>query len=105
MVWTRLLNYGEIQPGERTPRPVGSRTEYPPRRGHLFDLLEPEDVVRKEAPGRRLFCDPEGLYGTRTAEGRNKAAKLQAIREARRTAKGFARHPNATARVSSGRKS
>ena len=34
-----------------------------------------------------ILLRPEGLYGTRPAEGGNKAAKLRAIREALRTAK------------------
>ena len=34
-----------------------------------------------------ILLRPEGLYGTRPAEGGNKAAKLKAIREALRTAK------------------
>ena len=34
-----------------------------------------------------ILLRPEGLYGTRPAEGGNKAAKLRAIREALRTAR------------------
>ena len=34
-----------------------------------------------------ILLRPEGLYGTRPAEGGNKAAKLKAIREALRSAK------------------
>ncbi len=34
-----------------------------------------------------ILLRPEGLYGTRPAEGGNKAAKLKAIRDALRTAK------------------
>ena len=55
--------------------------------GHLFDLLEPEDVVPAWKHWSPILLRPEGLYGTRPAEGGNKAAKLRAIREALRTAK------------------
>jgi hypothetical protein len=53
----------------------------------LFDLLEPEDVVPAWKRWSPILLRPEGLYGTRPAEGGNKAAKLKAIREALRTAK------------------
>ena len=58
-----------------------------PAEGHLFDLLEPEDVVPAWRRWSPILLRPEGLYGTRPAEGGNKAAKLRAIREALRTAK------------------
>jgi DNA topoisomerase-3 len=54
--------------------------------GHLFDLLEPEDVAPEWKRWSPILLRPEGLYGTRPAEGGNKAAKLKAIREALRTA-------------------
>ena len=67
---------------------VGSRYgEILPAEGHLFDLLEPEDVVPAWKRWSPILLRPEGLYGTRPAEGGNKAAKLKAIREALRTAK------------------
>src|SRR4030088_3131410 len=67
---------------------VGSRYgEILPAEGHLFDLLEPEDVVPEWKHWSPILLRPEGLYGTRPAEGGNKAAKLKAIREALRTAK------------------
>jgi DNA topoisomerase III len=53
----------------------------------LFDLLEPEDVVPAWKRWSPILLRPEGLYGTRPAEGGNKARKLKAIREALRTAK------------------
>ena len=53
----------------------------------MFDLLEPEDVVPAWKRWSPILLRPEGLYGTRPAEGGNKAAKLKAIREALRTAK------------------
>jgi DNA topoisomerase-3 len=53
----------------------------------LFDLLEPEDVVPEWKRWSPILLRPEGLYGTRPAEGGNKAVKLRAIREALRTAK------------------
>ena len=53
----------------------------------MFDLLEPEDVVPAWKRWSPILLRPEGLYGTRPAEGGNKAAKLRAIREALRTAK------------------
>jgi len=58
-----------------------------PAEGHLFDLLEPGDVVPAWKRWSPILLRPEGLYGTRPAEGGNKAAKLRAIREALRTAK------------------
>ena len=60
--------------------------------GHLLDLLEPEDVVPAWKRWSPILLRPEGLYGTRPAEGGNKAAKLKAIREALRTAEGLAGH-------------
>jgi DNA topoisomerase-3 len=67
---------------------VGSRYgDILPAEGHLFDLLEPEDVVPAWKRWSPILLRPEGLYGTRPAEGGNKAAKLKAIREALRTAK------------------
>src|ERR1700747_2858588 len=58
-----------------------------PAEGHLFDLLEPEDVVPAWKRWSPILLRPEGLYGTRPAEGGNKAAKLRAIRDALRAAK------------------
>jgi DNA topoisomerase-3 len=67
---------------------VGSRYgEILPAEGHLLDLLEPEDVVPAWKRWSPILLRPEGLYGTRPAEGGNKAAKLRAIREALRTAR------------------
>ena len=67
---------------------VGSRYgDVLPAEGHLFDLLEPEDVVPAWKRWSPILLRPEGLYGTRPAEGGNKAAKLKAIREALRSAK------------------
>jgi DNA topoisomerase-3 len=66
---------------------VGSRYgDILPAEGHLFDLLEPEDVVPEWKRWSPILLRPDGLYGTRPAEGGNKAAKLKAIREALRTA-------------------
>ncbi len=67
---------------------VGSRYgDILPAEGHLFDLLEPEDVVPAWKRWSPILLRPEGLYGTRPAMGGNKARKLKAIREALRTAK------------------
>src|ERR1700694_4598184 len=67
---------------------VGSRYgDILPAEGHLFDLLEPEDVVPAWKRWSPKLLRPEGLYGTRPAEGGNKAVKLKAIREALRSAK------------------
>jgi DNA topoisomerase III len=67
---------------------VGSRYgDILPAEGHLFDLLEPEDVVPAWKRWSPILLRPEGLYGTRPAEGGNKAAKLKAIRDALRSAK------------------
>jgi len=67
---------------------VGSRYgDILPAEGHLLDLLEPEDVVPAWKRWSPILLRPEGLYGTRPAEGGNKAAKLKAIRDALLTAK------------------
>ena len=67
---------------------VGSRYgDILPAEGHLFDLLEPEALVPAWKRWSPILLRPEGLYGTRPAEGGNKAARLRAIREALRTAK------------------
>jgi len=81
-------HHREIQPGERRPRRSGFSLHILPAEGHLFDLLEPEDVMPEWKRWSPILLRPEGLYGTRPAEGGNKAAKLRAIREALRTAKG-----------------
>src|ERR1700733_14875598 len=66
---------------------VGSRYgDVLPAEGHLFDLLEPEDVVPAWKLWSPILLRPKGLYGTRPADGGNKAAKLKTIREALRTA-------------------
>jgi DNA topoisomerase III len=66
---------------------VGSRYgEILPAEGHLFDLVEPEQVVPAWKRWSPILLRPDGLYGTRPAQGGNKAAKLKAIREALRTA-------------------
>src|SRR5258705_5006823 len=67
---------------------VGSRYgDVLPAEGHWFDLLEPKDVVPAWKRWSPILLRPEGLYGTRPAEGGNKATKLKAIREALRIAK------------------
>ena len=53
-----------------------------PAEGHLFDLVEPGDVVPAWKQWTSVLLRPEGLYGTKPASGGNKAAKLKAIREA-----------------------
>ena len=72
-----------------------------PAEGHLFDLLEPEDVVPAWKRWSPILLRPEGLYGTRPAEGGNKAAKLKAIREALAPPRGCGSQPTATAKASS----
>jgi hypothetical protein len=60
---------------------VGSRYgDILPAEGHLFDLLEPEDLIPAWKRWSPILLRPEGLYGTRPAEGGNKAAKLKAAR-------------------------
>jgi DNA topoisomerase III len=67
---------------------VGSRYgDILPAEGHLFDLLEPEDVVPEWKRWSPILLRPESLYDTRPAAGGDKAAKLKIIREALRTAK------------------
>src|SRR6266571_1249513 len=66
---------------------VGSRYgDILPAEGHLLDLLEPEEVVPAWKRWSPILLRPEGLYGTRPAQGGNKAAKLKAIRDALRGA-------------------
>jgi hypothetical protein len=67
---------------------VGSRYgDVLPAEGHLFDLLEPEDIVPEWRRWSSILLRPEGLYGTRPAKGGNKPARLKAICDALRTAK------------------
>ncbi len=54
--------------------------------GHLIDLQEPEQARPEWKRWSTALLRPDGLYGTRAAEGGNKAAKLGAIRDALRTA-------------------
>ena len=75
------------RPKTSAPRLVLVTEKSSAAEGHLFDLLEPEDVVPAWKRWSPILLRPEGLYGTRPAEGGNKAAKLRAIREALRTAK------------------
>ena len=58
-----------------------------PAEGHLFDLVEPEDVEPNWKRWSAVLLRPEGLYPTRPAAGGNKAAKLRAIRDALRSAR------------------
>src|ERR1700730_1410125 len=67
---------------------VGSRYgNILPAEGHLFDLLEPEDVVPAWKRWSPILLRPQGLYGTRPANGGKKTAKLTAILAALRTGK------------------
>ena len=54
--------------------------------GHLLDLCEPEDVNPAWKRWSTDLLKPDGLYGTKPANGGNKAAKLKAIRAALKTA-------------------
>ena len=58
-----------------------------PAEGHLFDLVEPEEVVPDWRRWTAVLLRPEGLYGTKPASGGNKVPKLKAIRDALRKAK------------------
>ena len=58
-----------------------------PAEGHLFDLQEPEDVVPAWKRWTAVLLRPDALYGTRPATGGSKAAKLEAIRDALRSAR------------------
>jgi DNA topoisomerase-3 len=53
-----------------------------PAEGHLFDLVEPEEVDPAWKRWSPVLLRPEGLYGTKPASGGNKAAKLKAIKAA-----------------------
>jgi DNA topoisomerase-3 len=58
-----------------------------PAEGHLFDLVEPEEVTPDWKRWSPVLLRPEGLYGTKPASGGNKAPKLKAIRDALRSAR------------------
>ncbi|TDH60823.1 DNA topoisomerase III [Dankookia rubra] len=58
-----------------------------PAEGHLFDLVEPEEVSADWKRWAAVLLRPDGLYGTKPATGGNKAPKLKAIRDALRRAK------------------
>ncbi|MGG5890770.1 type IA DNA topoisomerase [Falsiroseomonas sp. HC035] len=58
-----------------------------PAEGHLFDLVEPEEVSADWKRWTAVLLRPDGLYGTKPATGGNKAPKIRAIREALRGAK------------------
>ena len=80
---------------------VGSRYgEILAAEGHLFDLLEPEDVVPAWKRWSPILLRPEGLYGTRPAEGGNKATKEPFARHYAPPGE-FGSLPTATARGSS----
>ncbi len=67
---------------------VGSRYgSILPAEGHLFDLLEPGDVVPDWKRWSSVLLRPDGLYGTKPAVGGNKASKLQAIHVALKKAR------------------
>jgi len=67
---------------------VGSRYgQIPPAEGHLIELIEPEDVTPDWKRWTATLLRPGGLYGTRSAVGGNKTAKLGTVRDALRTAK------------------
>ncbi|WP_236033834.1 type IA DNA topoisomerase [Belnapia mucosa] len=58
-----------------------------PAEGHLFDLVEPEEMVAEWRRWTPVLLRPDGLYGTKPATGGNKSPKLKAIRDALRTAR------------------
>jgi DNA topoisomerase III len=58
-----------------------------PAEGHLFDLVEPEEISAEWKRWTAVLLRPDGLYGTKPARGGNKAPKLKAIRDALRRAK------------------
>jgi DNA topoisomerase-3 len=53
-----------------------------PAEGHLFDLVEPEEVLLAWKRWTPVLLRPDGLYGTKPALGGNKASKLKAINAA-----------------------
>src|ERR1700730_6677665 len=59
---------------------VGSRYgEILPAEGHLFDLLEPEDVVPEWKRWSPILLRPEGLYGTRPASHSRGTAQRETV--------------------------
>src|ERR1700756_5413678 len=81
---------------------IGSRYgDVLPAEGHLFDLLEPEDVVPAWKRWSPILLRPEGLYGTRPAEGGKKPPSSKPFARHCAPPSGFGSPPIATARVSS----
>jgi hypothetical protein len=48
-----------------------------PAEGHLFDLVEPEDVVPAWKQWTTVLLRPDGLYGTKPASGGNKSLQAR----------------------------
>ncbi len=79
---------------------VGSRYgDVLPAEGHLFDLLEPEDVVPEWRRWSPILLRPEGLYGTRPAEGGNKPPSSKPFEKPCAQPSGFGSPPTATAKA------
>jgi DNA topoisomerase-3 len=58
-----------------------------PAEGHLFDLVEPQEVDPGWKRWSAVLLRPDELYGTKPASGGNKASKLKAIKAALRSAR------------------
>ena len=95
-------HHGEIQPAKDVRAAVGSRYgDVLAAEGHLLDLLEPEDVVPAWKRWSPILLRPEGLYGTRPAEGGNKAPSSELFARHYVPPSGFGSPPTVTAKVSS----
>src|SRR3954454_4184911 len=81
---------------------VGSRYgDILPAEGHLFDLLEPEDVVPEWKHWSPILLRPEGLYGTRPARAATKPPSSELFARHCAPLSGSGLPPIATARVNS----
>jgi DNA topoisomerase-3 len=80
---------------------VGSRYgDILPAEGHLFDLLEPEDVVPAWKRWSPILLRPEGLYDTRPAEAATKLPSSKPFAMPFVPPSGFGSPPIAIAKVS-----
>src|SRR3984893_16904583 len=81
---------------------VGSRYgNILPAEGHLFDLLEPEDVVPAWKRWSPILLRPEGLYALARQRAETKPLSSEPFARHYAAPSGFGSPPIATARVSS----
>jgi hypothetical protein len=84
---------------------VGSRYgEILPAEGHLFDLLEPEDVVPAWKRWSPILLRPEGLYALARQKAATKPPSSERFVRHYAPPSGFGSPPTAAARVNSSAK-